>query len=594
MRERAGEPVSRRAFIGGSGAASAPRAYRLCLGESSLLARLSGQCSGPSVRERTADARLLSAVRRTERRRAARLHSRAPARRRGGAKGASHCATSQDRLRSAGTAACSSAVPRAMSEARAATLSEHLARSRLRRAPRGVAASASAPAALANAVSSAEEESRAQANPPTGVDEFACALALNDEDLVSALAAVAHQEQRARQEPVLCTAKQGSPWALEIDVEMWMEAQPPTKKPCRDVDQQVAPLRHANTTSALQPHVLAWQQEQIRRRTLRQRRKIDPSQSTAPWALRRRGKSPMASTAQAAGPARNALQQLSLCFQGGQLRFAFEESAHDRRMRRSELAFARRVTIPKPIPLAWARAIEPFSLPASSTSELCGKFVPLAHVAELAFLGQFLAVVLDPPWDAAGHLTPRGLVERLVLGRDWFARGLLCVWVPKRHLAELVEAAEKHWACKYVENIAWVVLDVANRIDAHETCLMFRRCPGSELDLRHQRNADVFFACRQPLDGVPLRPCFCPNMACARPCVRIEPKPDRLLDILETLLPDLAAASASGDGELGKAATSSNPAGLYVWGEPDRKRPSWTFVAALEPERCVQEQRPDG
>lgn len=177
---------------------------------------------------------------------------------------------------------------------------------------------------------------------------------------------------------------------------------------------------------------------------------------------------------------------------------------------------------------------------------------------------RFVGAIINAPlatFDEQTSTCPRNNVRytveelaRLPLGDCLADDAIVCVWSEKEDLGALTRCMAEAWGCKYVENLTWVHLAPSGQVASgparftrrsHSTLILGRR-GSQELELRHQRNADVIIA---------------PALGDGR-------FPDAVREMLETLLPDVGG----GDG---------GPRLLEVafQGAEAASRPGWVTLA---------------
>ncbi|KAI0244067.1 hypothetical protein L0F63_002528 [Massospora cicadina] len=220
------------------------------------------------------------------------------------------------------------------------------------------------------------------------------------------------------------------------------------------------------------------------------------------------------------------------------------------------------VPIPSdPIKLWWGRKITPLPKPKPNSSPLLQHFKIKTSHDQLRKLGKNLqAILMDPPLlldhedaqpflkeDTPSHRQPIRLHElRAFPIPHMLKNGFLMIWVEKRHLHQVLTLCTQDWGLRYVENVAWIYLNVDNSIAAlpvpegsdhtvpsyirssKATLLIFRK--DGELDLRHQRSPDCIFEHLRPSPSQehPLAGRY-----------RTE-RPHFIYELIETLLPEPA------------------------------------------------------
>lgn len=215
----------------------------------------------------------------------------------------------------------------------------------------------------------------------------------------------------------------------------------------------------------------------------------------------------------------------------------------------------------------WAHIIAPFV--AQPPRELPGARYAETDIlrSDLTQFGTaFQAILMDPPLRRDSDPAEPGTVSvsqlaELRLTSELFPFGLLFIWVEKRLMPSVFALAEG-WGLKYVENIVWVRLGPDNGFacepgphfnNAKHTLMVFKR--DGELDLRHQRNADVIFDFVAPAAG------YAPGSARTS-------KPQHVFTTIETLLPRAVYDAADPVAQPGRL--------LELWAERGTLRPSWT------------------
>ena len=154
-----------------------------------------------------------------------------------------------------------------------------------------------------------------------------------------------------------------------------------------------------------------------------------------------------------------------------------------------------------PLPRSWCHTI------VAEHPESEGEFFEELEMDNLKTRGVvYASVTLNLDWSNE-RTTPETLVKWLesALDDSVFPCGMAFVWTPKHLIPRVLFGLENHWNARYVENIALIRKTRGNKFFSapypvlnmeHQTCLVFRRNPGFELDLRHQRNCDVIFQFR--------------------------------------------------------------------------------------------------
>jgi len=148
-------------------------------------------------------------------------------------------------------------------------------------------------------------------------------------------------------------------------------------------------------------------------------------------------------------------------------------------------------------------------------------------------LGEFICILMDPPWKLKntphqpGFITPQQL-GKLKIDEKLLPAGFIFCWVDKEIIPEAVKVMKK-WGFIYVENFVWVRKHVNNRIAtdpsayfcrSKQSVLIFRRDGPHSVELRHQRSPDVDF-----------------HFSLKHPSDSREDKNPVIYDLIETLLP---------------------------------------------------------
>ncbi|KAJ1974711.1 hypothetical protein H4R35_003486 [Dimargaris xerosporica] len=203
---------------------------------------------------------------------------------------------------------------------------------------------------------------------------------------------------------------------------------------------------------------------------------------------------------------------------------------------------------------------------------------------------EFDGILVDPPWAimyeqeyASWHpadtgTTPLGVTVdqvQLVLANvlPSLARGMVFIWTHKALVPAVVDMMHS-FGCRYVENLIWFKKSITNRPlnrpspyfrYTKDTLLLFKR--GDGFDIRHQRTPDVVIDFARPkqdwiwYDWV-------------------EPKPDAIYDMIETMLPNAGYCKATGHGRL-----------LELWSSRHASRRSgWVYIC--EPKTIYGAQAP--
>ncbi|KAJ1984420.1 hypothetical protein H4R34_000683, partial [Dimargaris verticillata] len=190
----------------------------------------------------------------------------------------------------------------------------------------------------------------------------------------------------------------------------------------------------------------------------------------------------------------------------------------------------------------------------------------------------FDGILVDPPWTtmyeqeyAPWHpegtaATPLGVTVdqvRLVLANilPSLPRGMVFIWTHKALIPAVVDMMLT-FGCRYVENLIWFKKAITNRPlnrpspyfrYTKDTLLLFKR--GDGFDIRHQRTADVVIDFAHPkqdwiwYDWV-------------------EPKPDAIYEMIETMLPNASYRETTGRGRL-----------LELWSSRHvSRRSGWVYV----------------
>lgn len=154
---------------------------------------------------------------------------------------------------------------------------------------------------------------------------------------------------------------------------------------------------------------------------------------------------------------------------------------------------------------------------------------------------------------------------------EFQSHGMVFLWTPKEELARTVSTMLSA-GYQYVENLIWVRKYANNRVrpmtvaqsseavapltgTVKQTLLFFRRFKkGRELELRHQRTADVVIDFVKP-------------PSTWTQAEDLERKPDRIYETIETLLPNAVYSHERKEGRL-----------LELWARKGAARRHWTAV----------------
>ncbi|KAJ9072119.1 hypothetical protein DSO57_1030510 [Entomophthora muscae] len=216
---------------------------------------------------------------------------------------------------------------------------------------------------------------------------------------------------------------------------------------------------------------------------------------------------------------------------------------------------------PNPVKSFWGRELKLLPALNPDNSHLLHRFKLEAHSEQLIRLGKNLqAILMDPPLLLDGEDSQPFLRESVPAHRQpirisqlrtfpipkMLLNGFLMIWVEKRHLHQVLNMCTQDWGLRYVENVAWVYLNVDNSIAAlpvpegldhtkpsyirssKAILLIFRK--DGEIDLRHQRSPDCILET--------IRPSFSQENPLASK-FRTE-RPHFVYDLIETLLPEPA------------------------------------------------------
>ena len=224
--------------------------------------------------------------------------------------------------------------------------------------------------------------------------------------------------------------------------------------------------------------------------------------------------------------------------------------------------------IPKnPVPRPWAKPIAPYQ----EEGEKEGKHLVVKSIleekwgSEMLNEQQYMAVLMDPPWKSTHPNDDRAVevkdLEKMDLPRT---ASFLFIWTEKQDIPKLVKMLEGK-GYNYVENLAWVKQRVNNTFAEQSsdffkrskiTLLFFRKNTNEQIELRHQRNPDVYFD-------------FVRSMVVEGTTLDREEKPELIFHTIETLLPTANYNEEKGHGRL-----------LYLW-SPTCHRKSWTTVSEI-------------
>eukprot|EP01122_Echinamoeba_exundans_P000575 TRINITY_DN10500_c0_g1_i1.p1 TRINITY_DN10500_c0_g1~~TRINITY_DN10500_c0_g1_i1.p1 ORF type:complete len:478 (+),score=101.41 TRINITY_DN10500_c0_g1_i1:107-1435(+) len=214
---------------------------------------------------------------------------------------------------------------------------------------------------------------------------------------------------------------------------------------------------------------------------------------------------------------------------------------------------------PFPVPLTWAKSVEPFALAPSEAP--AGSHYVETNIVDfdlLSFGKTFVGVLLDVPWktprlNGPGRVTAAELVGLRL--DQVLPAGLAFIWVEKETIADAVKLFTS-WGFTYVENLSWVrrypnhsivTEDYDYFTKSKAILLIFKR--GDGITLRHQRNPDVVF------DFV------------RRDKYLAEDKPENVYDMIETLLPEGNYKEETKEGRF-----------LELWGRKNMPRKGWTSL----------------
>lgn len=175
------------------------------------------------------------------------------------------------------------------------------------------------------------------------------------------------------------------------------------------------------------------------------------------------------------------------------------------------------------------RQVRPLRAAADVSSHLLHRFKLEAQSEQLRRLGKNLqAILMDPPLllddedsepflrePVPAHRQPIRLSQlRAFPVPKLLLNGFLMIWVEKRHLHQVLTMCTADWGLRYVENVAWIYLNVDNSIAAlpvpegldhskpsyirssKAILLIFRK--DGEIDLRHQRSPDCIIETIRP------------------------------------------------------------------------------------------------
>ena len=146
---------------------------------------------------------------------------------------------------------------------------------------------------------------------------------------------------------------------------------------------------------------------------------------------------------------------------------------------------------------------------AAAATAIAGSVIETANVLSFPFYSlhshSFIGVIINAPLsdDPTTGITPTQLAT-LPLPDCLASDAIVGVWAQKQFVGPVVQCMSSAWGCKYVENLTWVHLSPGGDVArgeapftraSHSTLVMGRRSSssrgGGELELRHQRSADV-------------------------------------------------------------------------------------------------------
>ncbi|KAJ9049938.1 hypothetical protein DSO57_1019271 [Entomophthora muscae] len=197
------------------------------------------------------------------------------------------------------------------------------------------------------------------------------------------------------------------------------------------------------------------------------------------------------------------------------------------------------VRIPDDVPPTWANLIRPLTflgpVPAANMLKVRDIFSLKMHDLESFSPARSISlegILVDPPWpkESTESIIPLlyTLLEEVC---SLIHSGFVFIWVPK-HLQYEVFKLFSGLGMRYVENLVWCQIALSNHLlttpseiicQSKSIMLIFKK--GGEIEIRHQRTADVIF------DFIKPEACWAgKNLSC--------PKPLAVYDMVETLLPN--------------------------------------------------------
>lgn len=233
------------------------------------------------------------------------------------------------------------------------------------------------------------------------------------------------------------------------------------------------------------------------------------------------------------------------------------------------------VKIPEIVPPTWAHLIRPLSY--LSSGEALNNVVRVEDILSLKVhdLRRLLhpgvdfleGILIDPPWPQVGLASFISSFNGLLGELCSLVRcGLVFVWVPKDLQFKIFKLLTS-LGLRYVENLVWCEVTLENQLATfgsqflrQSKCILLIFKKGEEVEIRHQRSADVVFDFVKPESSWSTR-----NQTC--------PKPVAVYEMIEILLPKANLADLSEPRRL-----------LELWYQDTEwsvPRPNWIHVHQL-------------